>query len=108
MASFEEVGEGLIPKFTDWMSARDALRDIREEGSRESHKVAVLGKQLVEKYASKLGDEGVYMCTCNYVHVHVILACIHFSLRFGNQHNGPTHVCLGAVHRGLQAHQSFL
>ena len=43
------------------MSARDALRDIREEGSRGSHKVAVFGKQLVEKYASKLGDEGIYI-----------------------------------------------
>ena len=62
MTSFEEVGEGLVPKFTDWMSARDTLRDIREEGLRESHKVAVLGKQLVEKYASKLGDEGIYTC----------------------------------------------
>ena len=106
MASFEEVGEGLVPKFTDWMSARDALRDIREEGSRESHKVAVLGKQLVEKYASKLGDEGIYMCTCNYVHVHVhvILARLHFSLLLGIDIMDLSHMCLGAVHKGLQPH----
>lgn len=48
-------------RFTDWKTARDALRDIRETGKRESKTVVSLGSALLENYSGKLGDEGI--CT---------------------------------------------
>ena len=60
MASFENV---LDFKVTSWKDARDILRDLRETGARDSRKIAFLGKLLVTKYSSKLGDEGaVIVC----------------------------------------------
>lgn len=58
MASIEEVNVNDEEEFTDWKSARDTLRDIIETERRESRVVVSLGTVLVDKYSSKLGDEG--------------------------------------------------
>ena len=47
--------------FTDWKTARDILRDLRDNGARESEKVVFLGTELLDNYASKLGDEGTLL-----------------------------------------------
>lgn len=58
MASIEEVNVNDEEEFTDWKSARDTLRNIVETERRESRVVVSLGTVLVNKYSSKLGDEG--------------------------------------------------
>lgn len=58
MASIEEVNVNDEEEFTDWKSARDTLRNIVETERRESRVVVSLGTVLVDKYSSKLGDEG--------------------------------------------------
>lgn len=58
MASIEEVNVNDEEEFTDWKSARDTLRSIVETERRESRVVVSLGTVLVNKYSSKLGDEG--------------------------------------------------
>ncbi len=57
MASAQELVKANA-KFTSWKDAKDTLKDIRDNGTRESRKVTYLGKILVTKYASKLGEEG--------------------------------------------------
>lgn len=59
MASIEEVNVNDEEEFTDWKSARDTLRNIVETERRESRVVVSLGTVLVDKYSSKLGDEGM-------------------------------------------------
>lgn len=59
MASVEDVN---VPKFTGWKEAKETLKDIRDSGKRESSTVLVLGKKLVSKYTSNLGDEGAPFC----------------------------------------------
>lgn len=58
MASIDEVNVNDEEEFTDWKSARDTLRNIVETERRESRVVVSLGTVLVDKYSSKLGDEG--------------------------------------------------
>ena len=58
MASIEEVNVNDEEEFIDWKSARDTLRNIVETERRESRVVVSLGTVLVDKYSSKLGDEG--------------------------------------------------
>lgn len=57
MASIEEVHVTDDAEFTDWKTARDTLRDIRETERRDSRVVVALGKILIDKYSNKLGDE---------------------------------------------------
>ena len=47
--------------FRDWKTARDILRDLRDNGARESEKVVFLGTELLDNYGSKLGDEGTLL-----------------------------------------------
>lgn len=47
--------------FTDWKTARNILRDLRDNGGRESEKVVFLGTELLDNYGSKLGDEGTLL-----------------------------------------------
>ena len=57
MASNKEVVER--SHFTDWKSARDILRKLREGRKRDSKTVVELGKVLVQSYSRKLGSEGL-------------------------------------------------
>ena len=59
MASIQEK-DSLM--FTGWKDAKETLKDIRDNGTRDSRKVTFLGNILVTKYASKLGDEGIGGC----------------------------------------------
>ena len=61
MASIEEVHVSDDAEFTDWKTARDTLRDIRETERRDSRVVVALGKILIDKYSNKLGDEGTLL-----------------------------------------------
>lgn len=54
----EELIVQEISGFPDWKTARNILRDLRENGGRESEKVIFLGTELLDNYGSKLGDEG--------------------------------------------------
>ena len=57
MAAEELIVEEMS-SFPDWKTARNILRDLRENGGRESEKVIFLGTELLDNYGSKLGDEG--------------------------------------------------
>ena len=58
MASVTDLVTSGDTRFSDWKTARDTLRDIRETGKRDSRVTVSLGSVLLENYASKLGDEG--------------------------------------------------
>ena len=66
MASAQKLVEAANVKFTGWKDAKETLKDIRDNGTRESRKVTCLGKVLVTKYASKLGEEGSHNYYYNY------------------------------------------
>ena len=42
----------------DWKTARNLLREWRDEKYRRSNDVVDLGKRLLKDHSSKLGDEG--------------------------------------------------
>ena len=42
----------------DWRTARDQLKEWREESYRRSEEVVELGRRLLKEYSSALGDEG--------------------------------------------------
>ena len=50
------VSTGLVWK--DWRTARDQLKEWREESYRRSKEVVELGRRLLKDYSSALGDEG--------------------------------------------------
>ena len=50
------ASNGLVWK--DWRTARDQLKEWREESYRRSEEVVELGRRLLKDYPSALGDEG--------------------------------------------------
>ena len=52
--------------FKDWRFALESLKKWRERDERKSDQVLELGSKLIDRYSSKLGDEGnVFTCEYN-------------------------------------------
>lgn len=47
---------------------RDKMRKWREENSRNSEQIVEVGEELINEYASKLGDDSKFFYSCS-VHV---------------------------------------